>query len=158
MNPLTKPCEERDSDILMLVHRNLEPLAALDLHSHLWQCERCRRRRAEFAALTMTLTSATCPAHAADNGLESAGFSISSSTIVVSALILTILVSLVAAILPWLPTQQLPSSLRRPPLTSAYRPSSNAQGGHENAQSAGPVSGQTPDDGCIPGLPSDRCR
>jgi hypothetical protein len=170
MNQLTKSCEERDSDILLLVHHDLNPMAALHLQGHLIHCDRCRRRREQFAALTTTFANATGSAHA--GRLDTSGASVTSApfqTIFIAVLALTILVSLVAAIRPWLPGPLPP---QRRLLTAVRRPSTHSgatllPGVAQNVRPAGdPLTGQdaihssgsVPEDGCTPGLPSDRCR
>jgi hypothetical protein len=175
MSRPTTSCEERDAAILLLVHRNLEPMAALHLQSHLWQCDRCRRRRAQFAALTATLADATCPVHARGETFAgtSSGFP-SSQILLVSVLALTIIISLIAAVRPWLPAP-LPH-MRRSALTAAHRaaptpgtasllpgviqagPRPGERGAIINTPDAIYSPGRKPDDGCTPGLPSDRCR
>jgi hypothetical protein len=170
MSQLTKSCEERDSDILLLVHHDLNPMAALHLQGHLIHCDRCRRRREQFATLTATFANATGSAHAARFGAPGASVTTSfSQTLVIALLALTILVSLIVAIRPWLPGPLPP---QRRFLTAVHRPAPRGAatllpGVAQNVRPVGnPLAGQdaanspgsAPQDGCTPGLPSDRCR
>jgi hypothetical protein len=174
MSFLRKPCEERDADLLLMVHEELDPLATLSIRGHLLHCERCRQRMAQFTAVSATMTSATAAesfegfGNFGDGGGAGSGtgrFSFS-QPYYVSFLVLTIIVSVFTAILPWLPE---PSPvLNRPASLAEYAPSQNGAVANTGEMLPAAVSGihgtvvPSPrpkrDRGCAPGLPNDRCR
>ena len=132
-------CENREKDILLLAHGELDPWRRVLVKGHLRRCESCRRTLKEMRSVSGALGNVLCdpalPAWSSEGGFSGA----SSSAPWSSATRLVVIAALIAALF------LVGFTLRG--IQGAHRP-----------RSAPPAERQDADQPCRPGLPHDRCR